>query len=53
MAQVTWTLNAAGYNRIVADTDLQNAPMAAAFARAGYAAFGTRKEFAVELGGNC
>lgn len=51
MAQVTRTLHAAGYNRVVADTDLQNAPMAAAFARAGFTAFGTRKEFAVELVG--
>ncbi len=49
MAQTTRTLNAAGYDRIVADTDLQNAPMAAAFGRAGYAPFGTRKEFAIEL----
>ena len=51
MAQVTRTLHAVGYSRIVADTDLQNAPMAAAFARAGYTSFGTRKEFAIELGG--
>ncbi len=51
MAQVTRTLHAAGYDRIVADTDLRNAPMAAAFERAGYASFGTRKEFAVEPNG--
>ena len=49
MVQVTRTRNLAGYDRIVADTDLRNAPMAAAFGRAGYAPFGTRKEFAIEL----
>jgi RimJ/RimL family protein N-acetyltransferase len=30
-----------------ADTDLANAPMAAAFARAGYTRFATRREFAL------
>jgi RimJ/RimL family protein N-acetyltransferase len=32
-----------------ADTDLANAPMAAAFERAGYTRFATRREFEVDL----
>ena len=33
-----------------ADTDLSNAPMAAAFERAGYSRFATRREYEFPLG---
>ena len=43
------TFYAAGERRIVADTDVDNAPMANAFRRAGYRQFATRKEYAIHL----
>lgn len=49
LALTTATLRNAGFDRVVADTDLRNAPMAAAFHRAGYATFGTRREYQVDL----
>jgi ribosomal protein S18 acetylase RimI-like enzyme len=49
LARAETTLHHAGLDRIVADTDLTNAPMAAAFRRAGYDAFGTRREFRLEF----
>jgi RimJ/RimL family protein N-acetyltransferase len=45
------TLQTAGTTNIRADTDVRNAPMAAAFRRAGWVEFATRREFQVLLGG--
>jgi ribosomal protein S18 acetylase RimI-like enzyme len=42
LAEITADLAERGATRIVADTDLGNAPMAAAFRRAGYHNFGVR-----------
>lgn len=47
LAQGTRSLLDAGHTRIRADTDLANRPMAAAFRRAGYSEFATRREYIV------
>ena len=50
LARGTATLRAAsGDDAIRADTDLDNAPMAAAFERAGYRRFATRREYEIRL----
>lgn len=49
LAKGTATLIASGAWRIRADTDTENAPMAAAFRRAGYVEFATRAEFSIDL----
>ncbi len=49
LARAMATLHAAGPARIVADTDVANAPMAAAFRRAGFRQFATRREYRVDL----
>ena len=49
LARATAALHSASLERIVADTDLANAPMAAAFDRAGYTRFATRREYRIEL----
>ena len=51
LARGTATLVEAGVDRIRADTDLRNDPMARAFERAGYERFATRSEYAVDLRG--
>ncbi|WP_246469890.1 GNAT family N-acetyltransferase [Cohnella nanjingensis] len=45
----TAILEAAGVAPIRADTDVNNHPMANAFAQAGYAAFANRREYRIEL----
>jgi ribosomal protein S18 acetylase RimI-like enzyme len=45
LAQITRTLALAHAERIVADTDVSNFPMAEAFRRAGYTEFGRRREY--------
>lgn len=45
LAQATQTLVALGAERIEADTDVANRPMANAFARGGWMEFGTRREY--------
>jgi RimJ/RimL family protein N-acetyltransferase len=50
LARGTATLLGAGATAIRADTDRRNAPMANAFARAGWVEFATRREFGVDLG---
>lgn len=42
LAEITWILAANGAERIRADTDFANLPMAAAFERAGYSRFAVR-----------
>ena len=49
LTEVTAVLGAAGEELILADTDTQNAPMAAAFERAGYARFAKRRQYGVKL----
>lgn len=49
LAQLTRTLMQANAERIIADTDVGNFPMAAAFRRAGYAEFGRRREYSRHL----
>jgi ribosomal protein S18 acetylase RimI-like enzyme len=49
LAEGTASLNADGADSIRADTDTRNAPMAAAFERAGYAEFARRREYGVKL----
>jgi RimJ/RimL family protein N-acetyltransferase len=49
LAEGTATLHAAGAERVRADTDTRNLPMAAAFGRAGYAEFAKRREYGVKL----
>lgn len=45
LAQITRTLIQANVERILADTDTGNFPMAAAFRRGGYREFGRRREY--------
>ncbi|HUS15221.1 MAG TPA: GNAT family N-acetyltransferase [Chloroflexia bacterium] len=45
LAQGTALLAASGTTRIETDTDVANTPMAAAFRRAGYTRFATRREY--------
>jgi ribosomal protein S18 acetylase RimI-like enzyme len=49
LARCTATLSAAGFTEIRADTDLDNAPMANAFRRAGWTEFATRREYGIAL----
>lgn len=49
LAQITRTLIQAGVERIIADTDTGNFPMAAAFRRGGYREFGRRREYSRPL----
>ena len=49
LARGTATLLSAGAERIRADTDTANAPMADAFRRAGYAEFARRREYEAYL----
>jgi YD repeat-containing protein len=49
LAQITRILALADAERIVADTDLGNFPMAEAFRRAGYTQFGRRREYSRRL----
>ena len=49
LAAGTAALHAAGAERVRADTDTHNLPMAAAFRRAGYAEFAKRREYGVKL----
>jgi RimJ/RimL family protein N-acetyltransferase len=49
LAEGTAALHAAGAERVRADTDTRNLPMAAAFGRAGYAEFAKRREYGVKL----
>jgi len=49
LAKGTAILAASGAWRIRADTDTQNAPMAAAFRRAGYKGFARRHEYTIRL----
>jgi RimJ/RimL family protein N-acetyltransferase len=49
LAQATRTLAQAQAERIEADTDIANAPMANAFLRAGYVQFATRRELRLRL----
>ena len=50
LAAGTASLHAAGAERVLADTDTRNGPMAAAFERAGYRRFARRREYATKLG---
>ena len=49
LAEGTAALHAAGAESVRADTDTRNAPMAAAFRRAGYEEFAKRREYGVKL----
>jgi RimJ/RimL family protein N-acetyltransferase len=49
LARGAATLLSAGAERIRADTDTANAPMAEAFRRAGYVEFARRREYRVDL----
>jgi RimJ/RimL family protein N-acetyltransferase len=49
LAMGTETLRAAGAEQVRADTDTRNAPMAAAFRRAGYSEFAKRREYGADL----
>ena len=49
LATGTDILRSAGAEQVRADTDIHNAPMAAAFRRAGYVEFATRREYGVDL----
>ena len=49
LAQAATTLLAIGCDRIVADADRGNTPMAAALRRAGYVQVATRREYAIDL----
>ncbi len=49
LAAGTSALHTSGAERILADTDTRNLPMAAAFGRAGYEEFARRREYAVRL----
>jgi len=50
LAHGTSTLRGLGTGRVIrADTDVDNLPMAAAFERAGYRRFATRREFEIRL----
>jgi RimJ/RimL family protein N-acetyltransferase len=49
LARGTTTLLEAGLTRLVSDTDVANAPMAAAFARLGWNEFARRTEYALAL----
>jgi ribosomal protein S18 acetylase RimI-like enzyme len=49
LAQITRTLALSNAERIVADTDVGNFPMAEAFRRAGYTQFGRRREYSRRL----
>jgi RimJ/RimL family protein N-acetyltransferase len=49
LAEGTAALLDAGAERVRADTDTQNRPMAAAFRRAGYEEFAKRREYGVKL----
>jgi RimJ/RimL family protein N-acetyltransferase len=49
LATGTDTLRAAGAEQVRADTDIHNVPMAAAFRRAGYTEFATRREYGIHL----
>ena len=49
LATGTAALHAAGAERVRADTDTRNLPMAAAFRRAGYAEFAGRREYGARL----
>ncbi|HEV8190477.1 MAG TPA: GNAT family N-acetyltransferase, partial [Ktedonobacterales bacterium] len=49
LAQLTRTLAQASAERIIADTDVGNFPMAGAFRRAGYTQFGKRREYSRRL----
>lgn len=49
LARGAETLLSAGAERIRADTDTANTPMADAFRRAGYAEFAARREYEADL----
>lgn len=49
LAAGTAALHASGAERVLADTDTRNEPMAAAFRRAGYEEFAGRREYVVKL----
>lgn len=49
LQQGTATLHAAGEHHLRTDTDVNNAPMANAFRRAGYTQFATRREYSAKL----
>lgn len=50
LARGTATLRRVGNGQVIrADTDVSNAPMAAAFDRAGYSRFAMRREFEIRL----
>ena len=49
LAEGTAALHAAGAERVRADTDTRNLPMALAFRRAGYVEFAKRREYGVRL----
>ena len=50
LARGTETLLRVGNGQVLrADTDVDNAPMAAAFERAGYRRFATRREYEIRL----
>jgi ribosomal protein S18 acetylase RimI-like enzyme len=49
LVEGTATLHAAGAERVRADTDTRNLPMALAFRRAGYVEFAKRREYGVRL----
>jgi RimJ/RimL family protein N-acetyltransferase len=47
--QGTRTLQAQGATRVIADTDVDNVPMANAFRRCGYTQYGVRRIFTLQL----
>jgi ribosomal protein S18 acetylase RimI-like enzyme len=51
LARLTGVLAAAGVARIVADADTENAPMAAAFRRAGWVEFARSASYVLDLAG--